>query len=360
MRPARKPRILYVTNALRGGGAERSLLEMLRYQDAGLFERHLCVLEPGAASSEHAAVLASMPIHTLGVVPGHRIVAARLLPLLARIRPDIVHARLLEPNLWARFGRVVGAHVINEERSLTVDRPRWANTVNRASRSLVSVMVANSRAVAAKVVREDGFAPRVVELIRGGVDTERFRPATSHTMFDFVSVIRLATVKGIWELVDAMALVHATHPAATLLVCGDGPERAAFADALEARGLAGVVTLMGQVDDVAAQLQRAHVFVLASREEGLPNAVMEAMSCGRPVIATEVGGSAELVIRDRTGLLVPPRDAAGLADAMRHYLEHRMLGDAHGRAARARAIAELDIRRVARDYEQLYRRLVSR
>jgi glycosyltransferase involved in cell wall biosynthesis len=106
-------------------------------------------------------------------------------------------------------------------------------------------------------------------------------------------------------------------------------------------------------------LREGRVFVLSSHEEGLPNAVIEAMACALPVVATNVGGSPELVVDNQTGMLVPPRDPPAMAAAILHYLDAPEMIEAHGVAGRLRAQTCFDIRATARAYEQLYFELVS-
>ena len=99
------------------------------------------------------------------------------------------------------------------------------------------------------------------------------------------------------------------------MLVGGGPEHAAVAAAVRRAGLDGVVALLGDRDDVPALLAAADVFVLASRSEGFPMSVLEAMAAGLPVVASAVGGVPEAVLDGETGLLVPPGDAGAVAGA---------------------------------------------
>jgi glycosyltransferase involved in cell wall biosynthesis len=193
-------------------------------------------------------------------------------------------------------------------------------------------------------------------VIRGGVDTERFTPGAGVSC-DLVTVTRLERYKGVFELVDAMREVVARRPRTTLRIYGGGSQRAALVERIAAHELTANVTLCGEVEDVPQRLREGRVFVLGSHEEGLPNAVMEAMATGLPVVATAVGGTRELVVDGITGVLVPPRDVAALAAAMLAYLDDPARSAAHGRAARERAVAELDVRVTIARYEGLYREL---
>jgi len=346
-------RILYVMTTLDVGGAERSLLELVRRLDRTRFEPHLCTLISGGRLVASFAEL-GVPVHELGVGAGlAELNGARIGGVLARVRPDVIHARLILSNLWARLGRLAGARVICEERGLAEDRPGFMTLANRLSSPLVARMVANSEAVAARIRERDRIASVV---IRGGVDTDRFAPGGA-SICDLVTVTRLERYKGIYDLVDAMRIVVAARPGTTLRVFGGGGQREELAARIAELGLGTNITLCGEQADIPARLREGRLFVLASHEEGLPNAVMEAMATGLPVVATAVGGTRELVDDGATGTLVPPYDPAALAEALLRYLDQPERIAAHGRAARTRAIAELDVRTTVARYEALYSEL---
>jgi glycosyltransferase involved in cell wall biosynthesis len=336
------------------------LLEVVRRLDRARFEPTLCALVPGGRLTE-AFTRAGVTVHELGVGAGAaELNGLRILPLFARLRPDVVHARLILANLWARLGRLVGAQVICEERGLALERPGLMTTVNRLTRPLASVTVANSQAVAAVVRARDGIDG--VRVVRGGVDLDRHRvrAAEEQPAFDLVAVTRLERYKGVFELIEAMSTVVSRRPGTKLALFGDGSQRRALEAELRRRELTSAVLFGGEDGDVPARLRDGRLFVLASHEEGLPNVVMEAMAAGLPVIATRVGGTPELVEDGVTGQLVPPRDPAALAAAILSYLDqpHRAL--AHGRAGRLKAERELDIAVTVERYQAMYLELAGR
>ncbi len=128
-----------------------------------------------------------------------------------------------------------------------------------------------------------------------------------------VVVANFIAYKGHADVVDALALLH--DPPVIRLV-GDGPERERVEARAAAAGVAGRLEFVGAVADPRPYYQAAQFAVLASWTEGLPNALLEAMAAGLPVIATDVGGARELVVDNLSGLLVPPRDPAALAAAI--------------------------------------------
>ena len=166
-----------------------------------------------------------------------------------------------------------------------------------------------------------------VRLIPSAVDPARLRPrrdaaalrrAEGAAPADVVVLTMSALVprKGLDVLLDALAALAARELRPLLWIAGDGPERAALTARAAALGLTAQVRFLGQRDDVGDLLAACDIFALPSRREGLGVAALEAMAASRPVVASAVGGLADAVVHERTGLLVPPNDAAALADAL--------------------------------------------
>jgi glycosyltransferase involved in cell wall biosynthesis len=148
---------------------------------------------------------------------------------------------------------------------------------------------------------------------------------------------RLIGAKGIREYAAAAAEVHRSRPEARFLLLGgreEGPDRIA-PDELASWEQDGTVKWLGRLDDVQPVIAGAHVFVLPSYyREGVPRSVLEAMAMGRPVITTDAPGCRETVRHGENGFLVPVRDTAALADAMRRFLDDPSLIERMGQAAR--------------------------
>jgi glycosyltransferase involved in cell wall biosynthesis len=178
----------------------------------------------------------------------------------------------------------------------------------------------------ADVLIEVGVPSERITVIPNGVDTTRFTLGDQaearrtlglgdHPLV--VCVSRLSHEKGVDVLVDAALSLMASLPAARIVVVGDGSERPALEARIAAAGLADRVRLAGAVPHaaVATWMTAADVIAMPSRREGHPNAAMEALACGRPLVASRVGALAELVTTAR-GLTVPPLDADALSAAL--------------------------------------------
>lgn len=189
-----------------------------------------------------------------------------------------------------------------------------------------------------------------LHIIHCGVDPAMFTTVThSGVGKRLLFVGRLAGVKGMPVLLDAVAKLKADHPDVVLNVAGDGPDRGRLADQAKRLGIEANVDFLGyqsqaQVRDL---LQKTDVFVMASFAEGVPVVLMEAMAAGVPVVATQIAGIPELVEDGINGYLVPPGDAAAVARRTAQLLTDADLRDRLGSAGRAKVDAEFNIHKEA-------------
>jgi glycosyltransferase involved in cell wall biosynthesis len=171
---------------------------------------------------------------------------------------------------------------------------------------------------------------RPVHAVPKGVDADLFRPdgpdmratlglAGRHVV---LSVGRFVPIKNMALLVDAVAQMRQTDPIVHLVLVGEGPDRGALELQAARLGVADAVTFAGYVpqDQMPPYYRAADVFALASEFDNSPNVVLEAMACGVPVVATNVGGVAEYVVADRGGSLVPRGEATAIARALGQWL----------------------------------------
>ena len=299
----------------------------------------------------------------------HHLVGALQLERLLRSRSvDVLHTHTLAAaNALGRVaGRAAGVSVISHLHIENHFRPASRlllrgldNTTARLTSKLVAVSESTRRAYEAQ-----GYPDRI-EVLYNGVDVEP--PSVNGSLrreygiADETPLIgevgRLCDVKGQRELIEALALVPRAH---VVLVGRDLEQGGAYQRALETeadrRGVRDRVVFAGE-RDAAAVLGELDVFALPSWTEGLPLVVLEAMAHGRPVVATPVGGTPEVVLDEVTGLLVPPRDPQALAAALRRLLDdadlRRRFGEAGKRRAAERFSADVMTRRMLELYDEV-------
>ncbi|MGW9064771.1 glycosyltransferase family 4 protein [Achromobacter animicus] len=296
-----------------------------------------------------------------------------LVRLFRRLRPDVVHLVTIKPVLYggiaARIARVpgmvaaisgLGFVFLSNSLKMRLVRAVVARLYRVAlghPNSRVIFQNANDRDLLKSLgaVREDQ-----VVIIRGaGVDLDAYRPTPEPPAPPVVvtMVARLLRDKGVQEFVQAAKLLRERGVPVTMQLVGGldagNPTSATQAD-VDAWQQEGCVQALGERSDVAALYAAAHIAVLPSYREGLPKSLIEAAACGRAVVTTDVPGCRDAIEPNVTGLLVPVRDAAALADAIARLAQDAALRQAMGTAGRALAEREFDINQVARIHVALY------
>ena len=279
--------------------------------------------------------------------------ALRLARLLRAERVDVLHTHTaLAANVLSRLGgRLGGAAVVSHVHIENHFRAnRLARTVHTAldngSARLAARVLTVSESTRASLLAQ-GYPARLVEVVHNGIDVAaesakrgsglRAELGVPEGSVLAGEVARLCDVKGQRELIEAAAAVPGLHVA---LAGEDLEQGGAYRRGLEElaaeRGVADRVHFLGYRGDAAQVIDQLDVLVLPSWIEGLPLVVLEAMAHGKAVIATPVGGTAELVADGETGLLVPARDAAALAAALARLARDPALRERLGAAGRAR------------------------
>jgi glycosyltransferase involved in cell wall biosynthesis len=251
-------------------------------------------------------------------------------------------------------------HVEHETFSL---RSRRAQHRLRALSFLCHRIVAVGEEIRDFLVDQVHLASPRVALIRNGIDLSRYRPGHREARERFGlptaqrwigQIARLEEEKDQATLLRAFAVVRDRHPDARLVIVGDGSLRGALEDLARTLGVEPWVSFLGARSDVADLLPELDVFVLSSIREGLPLALLEAMACGVPVVATAIGNVPRVVRDGENGDLVAPADSRALAAAICRMLESPDRAESLGAAARAWVAAEYSLDATVRRYQELY------
>ncbi|MDE5879954.1 MAG: glycosyltransferase [Desulfovibrio sp.] len=349
--------VLFLMEDLCYGGTQRQTLELARRLDRERFAPSMLMLT-GPTDLDAVASGAGIPLHYLGSSRSvARLFFLRLGPVLKRLAPDILVPCTALPNIWGPiWGRIDGIPVI-------VGTCRGGGSLRRQHEWLLWRLcdhhVCNSRALV-EGLRKLGVPAGRISYIPNGVDTERFRPAPEAPSARpplILCVARLAQDKGHMTLLRAFAIVARQVPEARLRLVGDGPQEVQLRMLARTFGLEERVEFVPGSPDVREHYAEARIFALASVREGQPNVILEAMSCGLPVCATAVGGIPGLVENGVTGLLSPAGFAEALAASLLRLLGDPPLGDALGRAGRARVERDFSFAAMVGAHEELFDRL---
>jgi glycosyltransferase involved in cell wall biosynthesis len=209
-----------------------------------------------------------------------------------------------------------------------------------------------------------GFNVPDVELIPNGVDITRFNPAQVDSSSDgreqvVICVSGLRYEKGVDVLLQAWHLVQQQAPQARLIIVGAGSLQFQLECMAKALDIATSVEFTGLQTDVPAQLHRGGLAVLPSRWEGMPNALLEAMACGLPCVATRVSGSEDIIQHGVNGLLVEPEDYQGMAQALLTLLRDPVLTRKYGQTARKTVERYYSLERIMDKYVELYHKITD-
>jgi len=244
--------------------------------------------------------------------------------------------------------------------------PRHRELLIRITERLSTTTVVNSHRVADSLVRRGIATRRHLVVIHNGIDVSLFRPSPegrgairdslglTDDEFLWLTIGRLGGQKAYPNLFRAFSIVLDTFPRSKLLVLGRGPLRAELEELVRRSGLQASVSFLGFRGDVPSLLAAADAFVMASRYEGMPNAAIQALATGLPVVGTDVGGMPELIQDGVNGYLVPPAEPDALASAMSKLA----FASPHTRlemGVRGRAIVQelCDLRRVMHSWTKL-------
>ncbi len=358
----RKVRIAHILFRLDYGGLENGVVNIIGRLPTEEFDHTIISLTD--STDFRRRLPENVAVHELHKRPGNNpAYLYKIWKMLRKGRFDIVHTRNL-PCLEAQAAALLAAvptRIHGEHGWDIVDldgtNARY-RVLRRIFRLVVQRYVVLSRHLQQYLTDQVGVAPGRITRICNGVDTVKFHPAAAGVTgrpLVIGSVGRIEPVKDFMTLARAFALLAAESVNdARLVFVGNGSERAAVAAFLEARGLASRCEFTGSRDDVAGLLRGFSVFVLPSRAEGISNTILEAMASGLPVIATDVGGNAELVVDGETGFLVPAGDPGAIAERLTYYGQHPEVLARHGQAGRERALREFSIEAMVGNYHRLY------
>lgn len=372
-------RIGYVIDSLYLGGAQRVLVDIVEGLSKLAYEQkvyslnnviHPAIFQPLQNSQAQVVVIGKSQLMWIyGLL--------RLFLHFKKWRPHIVQTML-------PYGDIIGrtiAHlanvpiIVSATHSRNMDKPGWKLAFDNLTISWVERVVLVSEQLRSAVISREGVQDEQIVVIPNCIDSEfitkrvenckaareRIRAKFGVSMDTNVigTVGRLSIEKGHIYLFQALVLVLQHIPDTVLMVVGEGPMYHKLNDMISRTGLSNKVFFLGQRTDVDSVLCAIDVFAQSSLFEGMPIAIMEAMAAGKPVVATEVDGTNELVQHDVTGWLVPPGDPEKLA----HYLVHAIDNpDESYRVSEAAAqliATRYPVSKMVTGYHNLYQELIQ-
>jgi len=393
-----KFRIAFCITELEIGGAEKSLTELICRIDRELFDPSLFVLSTPPSQPTLLEKLEShgVPVHFLGLRGWSQLLAVivRFACVLRNTQPHLIQSFLFHANLVSRVAaRLAGVPVVVSGLRVAERAAQWHVLLDCLTSGYVDQFVCVSHGVAEFAVRQ-GLPPEKILVIPNGIDRSRFcderdlsqskepllscetqqgpgaasvencdlktRETATRREYRLLTVARLDYQKGLdWLLVGLANWIHAFENL-HLLIVGEGPMKTLLQTLISERGLSGYVTLAGFQKDLAHVFRSADLFVLPSRWEGMPNALLEAMAAGLPVVATDVEGVREVLGNHLDHQLIPVGDACALKRAILWHYFNRQESRNLGLRNRDHVMAHYSWSNVVKRYEELWIRLINR
>lgn len=372
----RLPLVTHIVYRFDTGGLENGVVNLLNHLPTSAFRHQVIALtevNPSFAARVRRADVEFLSLHQ---PPGHGWRSyGKLLRLFRAHRPTIVHTRnlaALEAQVPAALAgvplRIHGEHG-RDVGDLRGDSRKY-QWVRRVYSPFVHRYVALSRDLERYLAERVGISPDRISQVYNGVDAVRFHPAPGNAvrlsdcpfqesgLFVVGTVGRMQQVKAQTLLAEAFVRALRNAPDLTrtlrLVLVGDGPLRAQARDILQSAGVAHLAWLPGERADVPELMRSLDLFALPSLAEGISNTILEAMASGLPVVATDVGGNAELVADGATGIVVPSGDPLPLAQAILSLAEDPARAQLMGRAGRAAIEDRFSLQAMVSAYQGIY------
>jgi glycosyltransferase involved in cell wall biosynthesis len=376
-----KPKVLCVIDTLEVGGAETSLLEILKRAEK--IEPLVCSIYAGG-KLKAAFEDAQIPTVSFDLKGKYRYWTAtrRILALIHKERPHLIHTTLARSHFVGRTaGRLSGTPVVSSfvNDSYSARRYERLNLIVRLKLRVTQLLdritarwafhfIANSQTIKSSMQQSLGIPEGKVSVIYRGRDPSlqsnhdpSLRQALSlrEDVPIILNVGRLILQKAQKDLIRAIAQVRNEHPV-RLLIAGEGPYRPNLTALIQDLQLSETISLLGQRNDVPSLLHLADVFVFPSYYEGHPGALVEAMFAGCPIIASDISVHRETIRHQETGLLVPVEQSQAIAEAILWMLRHPEESHRMGKRAREVASHRFHINHVVNQYEQLCMEVLNR
>ena len=361
-------KILHSESSLGWGGQERRILLEMEGMRARGCETHL-VCDPQSIIAQKAADK-KFVVHCIALHRWFKPTALlKISRLLRKEKYDVVNTHS-SADSWA-LGIVV--------KSLGLSRPRLIRTRHLSTpvhgafvyTRLTDMVITTGESIRAYLIGK-GVAPDKVFSIPTGVDLDLFRPSEATgevfrkemgvdaqtALIGNVAVLR--GWKGHDDFLDVAKEVHAQWPNTLFVIAGDGPQKDHLGARVAQEGMSGFVRLLGYREDIPTVLSGLDVFLFTSyANEGVPQAIAQAMAMGKPVVSTRAGSITDLVVEGQTGLLAQPRDAQGIAQRLIALLENPDLARRLGEAGRARVVSQFSLSDMEAAIRKVYLRVLG-
>ncbi len=379
--------ILHVIDALNYGGAQELLVLLAKCSPKNRYRTTICVLQPNpelkAKAEFHGAEVICFNRPRPSILKPHRFFSyfynnvRDIVSFCRREHVDVIQCHLSD----AEFIGILAGHTVKVDRILTtlhdpliLPRRHSHDPRNLLRLLLTSILykwthaiIAVSEDLSQKIGKFVYVDPSKIRTIINGIDVDSLRTTPYSKQLAtqlglgpeqkvLLTAARLTLQKGHVYLIDAMARLVKDYPGIRLLLAGEGELKEELISRCASMGVLGHVQFLGGRPDMADILALADIFVLPSLWEGTSIALLEAMAAAKPIVATDIPGSREVLSSPKCGVLVPPGDSSTLAEAISYLFEHPETACEYGRTAGRVAGERFDVRQIITQLEPLWQK----
>lgn len=369
-----KHRILYVSTSTTVGGAEKTLYTLATLVDPSAFDVVGVVSVKPLGAYGHKLEKAGTAVCSLDV-PARAGIGdiQRLAVVIQQTKPDLVHAVMYQAIQLCRAVCRLGYaefKLVSSPRVNYRTRGSFSLLIDGFLKKADDLLIAECQSSQRHLVQELGYPADRTMTIYNGVEIAGWSPSKAEraalrkklgvkdNQILIGAVGRLDEQKGHIYLLEAMAKLKTLHPVKCIII-GDGPLRDKLKEMIVELGLKGTVGLLGEQPNIPAWLSALDIFALPSLWEGLPNALLEAMALGLPVVASKVDGVAEAVRHDVSGILCAPKDSQALYVPLQDLVVDPNLRAQLGEGAKKLINEKFQLSGMIHQYEEAYKRVIA-
>lgn len=294
----------------------------------------------------------------------------KILRILKSLRIDLIHSHRYKENLIALLLRpffpsarlLATIHGLPE--SFSKEKRLKSNGISRLNffilKNYFSSIIAVSEEMKNSLVEESGFFPDEIQVIHNGIGIPPEIEAISQNRFHIGTTGRMVPVKDYYLFLDIAAVVTKQAPYVRFSILGDGPLKDELRKRAKELQLDGHVNLLPTQPNPFPYYRSLDIYLNTSIHEGIPLSILEAMACGKPVVASKVGGIPEIISHTKEGLLVDGRKPQDYAYACLTLIKNQVLRDQMGKAAREKIATHFNVANMAQCYYELYKKILGK
>jgi len=366
MNSRRRQKILTVLYKLEVGGAERIAITLAKGLDKTKFEPLFCCFKGGMLEQELFS--SGIQIYNLNKTNGFDFtLLPRFINIIKKEKIDLIHTHTFSPNLWGRLAGVIsGVPVVTTEHTVAAVKRPIQKVIDKVLSSFSAKIVAVSEVVRDSVIKEENILPDKVMTIYNGIDfniptypadlleKKRRELGINNGSKVVVAIGRLEEPKGHEYLLQAAKVILNEFHNVQLLIVGDGYLKSELIRHTNDLGIRKDVIFSGRRNDISDILTMSDIAVLSSIREGFSIALLEYMACGKPIVATDVGGNSEAIITNKSGIIVPPANHLALAAGILKLLKDEPFANRLGMEAQKRYSECFTLKHMVSGIEELY------